>query len=148
MKVILLQDVMHLGNKGDIKEVKDGYARNFLFPRGLAKIATAAVIKEMEQMEQEKAVDLRARESAFGQALARLKDATINLQAKANKQGGLFRAISKKQILAALNKQGFDAIQEDDIQITEPIKKIGEHAAVVKRGETEGQLKIMVKAKV
>lgn len=146
MKIILLQNVPHLGQKGDIKDVKDGYARNFLFLKNLAKPASAGAIKEAAILKTKRESGLAVEKSAFAQAIGRFKDSVIEFEAKTNEQGGLFRAISKKQIAAKLVKIGFKDISESDILIKEPIKKIGEHEASLKRGEIRGMLKIRVKS--
>ncbi|MEK7599099.1 MAG: 50S ribosomal protein L9 [Patescibacteria group bacterium] len=146
MKVILLQNLPHLGQKGDIKDVKDGYARNFLFPQNLAKPASEGAIKEAEALKTKRESGLAVQKSAFAEAAGKLKDSVIEFEAKTNEQGGLFRAISKKQIAAKLAKIGFKDISESEILIKEPIKKTGEHEAIIERGEIRGTLKVRVKS--
>lgn len=147
MKVLLLKDVPNLGQKGDIKEAKDGYARNFLFARGFAKTATSNVIREAEKIKKESENKNKAEISDFEKALAKLKDVQIVIEAKANEQGGLFRAISVKQILSALEKAGIEEIGEKDIRIKEPLKSVGEHIVDINRGGISGKIKVVVKAK-
>ncbi|QQG46359.1 MAG: 50S ribosomal protein L9 [Candidatus Niyogibacteria bacterium] len=147
MKVLLLQDVAQLGQKGDIKEVKDGYGRNFLLARGLAKLLTPDVLQEAEALRKQRESAHILEASAFETALKNLKDKNIVIEAKANEQGGLFRAVSAKQILASLKKSGIEKIKEEDLLIKEPIKKIGIHEIEAKRGEISGKIKIAVKTK-
>lgn len=144
MKVILLEDVTRLGQKGDVKEVKKGYARNFLLRRNLVKPATPETLKEVEKLRAQKEIELRAAQSEFQTMIDKLNNITVVLEAKANEQGGLFRAITKKQIVSGLAKQGFTMLEEDDIYITEPIKKIGEYIVTIQRGNTSGKLKIVL----
>jgi large subunit ribosomal protein L9 len=146
MKIILLRDYNHLGQKGDVKDVKDGYARNFLFPRNLAAPASPAAIREAAAVKTKRESGFIAEKSAFAEIARRLKESIIEFEAKTNEQGGLFRAISKKQIAAKLAKIGFKDISESDILIKEPIKKIGEHEAIIERGEIRQTLKLRVKS--
>ncbi len=147
MKIILLKDVAQLGQKGDIKEVKDGYGRNFLLARGLAKLLTPDVLREAEALKKQRESAHILEASAFETALKNLKDKNIVIEAKANEQGGLFRAVSAKQIIAALKKAGGKEITEADLKINEPIKNIGEHNLEIKRREASEKIKIVVKAK-
>ncbi len=147
MKVLLLKDVLHLGQAGDIKEAKEGFARNFLFARGLAKPASASAVLESQKLKKEREEKNKAVLSAFEEALNRLKDMEIILEAKTNEQGGLFRAISAKQIASAINKQGVKDITDSDILIENAVKKAGEHEVEARRGDISGKIKITVKAK-
>jgi len=147
MKVILLKDVLHLGQKGEVKEAKEGYARNFLFPHGLAKPATSENLKEAERLKRERETKNQSELAGFQTALDKLKESGIEMEAKANEQGGLFRAITPKQIISALAKNGAGEIKEDDLNIEEPIKKTGEHSIEIKRLDISGKIKILVKAK-
>lgn len=105
MKVILLQDVKGLGKKGDIVNAKDGYARNFLFPKNLAKEATEGNIKVLEEQKAAK----RAREAeelAKAKELAeRLSQLTVELKGKSGENGKLFGSITTKDVSEALKKQ-------------------------------------------
>jgi len=105
VKVILLQDVKGLGKKGDIVNAKDGYARNFLFPKNLAKEATEGNIKVLEEQKAAK----RAREAeelAKAKELAeRLSQLTVELKGKSGENGKLFGSITTKDVSEALKKQ-------------------------------------------
>lgn len=130
MKVILLQDVKKIGMKGDIKEVADGYARNFLLPQNLAILATPLAIenfkKQAEAARQAAETDLKATQ----ELASRLDGQEVRLKAKASKDGKLFGGISPAQIASALEKKGF-IIFKNQIVISEPIKSIGEHKVAV-----------------
>lgn len=124
MKVIFLQDVKGQGKKGEIKDVAEGYARNFLLPRGLAQLATAGAQKNLEQMKaaEEKK---KARELQEAQALAaRLSKMTLVIKAKAGESGRLFGAITSKQIAEALEKEKVK-IDRRKIELDEPIRSLG-----------------------
>jgi large subunit ribosomal protein L9 len=129
MKVILLQDVPELGDKGDIKEVALGHARNFLIPKGLAKEGTPEAIAEIEAQKQKQAkaaeVDLVKTE----ELAQKLEGQTMEISAKVNEEGTLYAAISPAKIAAALAMKGFEV--RDDQIVTEHIKEVGEHEVVI-----------------
>ena len=132
MKVILLQDVRALGKAGEIVKVNDGYARNMLFPKNLAKEATAGNIKALENKkaaEAEKKAEQKAEATKIKEALA---GEVITLKSKGGEGGRLFGAVTNVDIAAAIKAQkGFD-IDKKKISIPSPIKTAGEHTAEVK----------------
>ena len=132
MKVILLQDVRALGTAGEIVKVNDGYARNMLFPKNLAKEATAGNIKALENKkaaEAEKKAEQKAEATKIKEALA---DEVITLKSKGGEGGRLFGAVTNVDIAAAIKAQkGFD-IDKKKISIPSPIKTAGEHTAEIK----------------
>ncbi len=132
MKVILLQDVRALGKAGEIVKVNDGYARNMLFPKNLAKEATAGNIKALENKkaaEAEKKAEQKAEATKIKEALA---DEVITLKSKGGEGGRLFGAVTNVDIAAAIKSQkGFD-IDKKKISIPSPIKTAGEHTAEIK----------------
>ena len=132
MKVILLQDVRALGKAGEIVKVNDGYARNMLFPKNLAKEATAGYIKALENKkaaEAEKKAEQKAEATKIKEALA---DEVITLKSKGGEGGRLFGAVTNVDIAAAIKAQkGFD-IDKKKISIPSPIKTAGEHTAEIK----------------
>lgn len=105
MKVIFLKDVKGQGKKGELKEISEGYARNFLFPKGLAKEATDSNMKTLEA--QQKSEEKRKeREKQDAQELAlKLNELTVKIKAKAGEGGRLFGAISSKQVVEAMEEQ-------------------------------------------
>lgn len=127
MEVILLKDVRGVGRKGEIKQVADGYGRNYLLALGLAKAATggvrAAVV--LEQVQKTKK-EMRAAEE-LGNQVATLDGQQITIEAKANPAGGLFAAINETQVVQAVKDQLGMTLRSDLIVIDEPIKQVGEH---------------------
>lgn len=105
MKVILLQDVKGTGKKGELHNVSDGYARNFLLPRGLAREADAQALNELKNAEQSRQHKI-AVETAEAKANAeRLQDKVVEITAKAGQGGRLFGSVTSKEIAAALKQQ-------------------------------------------
>ena len=132
MKVILLEDVRSLGKAGDIVKVSDGYARNMLLPKKLAKEATAGNIKALEN---KKAAEAEQREKDKAEAIVireALESEVINLVSKGGDSGRLFGAVTNVDIANAIKEQkGFD-IDKKKIRISSPIKTIGEYEAEIK----------------
>ncbi len=124
MKVIFLQDVKGQGKKGEVKNVSEGYARNFLLPKGLVKEASDGAMKTLEVQsasEQKK----KEREKEDAQKLGeRLGELTIGIKAKAGEGGRLFGAITSKQVAEALAAQGI-TIDKRKIELAEPIRTLG-----------------------
>jgi large subunit ribosomal protein L9 len=125
MKIVLRQDVDNLGNKGDIVDVADGYARNYLVPRGFALKATAGVQKQADAMRRNReARDKRERETA--QALAaQFEGRTISIKARAGGEGKLFGSVTTVDIADAVHKQTGAEIDRRKIALDEPLKELG-----------------------
>lgn len=130
MKIILKEDVKNLGYEGDLAEVKDGYARNFLFPRGFAVEANKGNLAqwELEKEEREKrhAENLQAAEAMK----ARMEAESIQISAKAGEEGKLFGAVTSQDIADRLAEKGFE-IDKKKIE-TENIKSLGKHEIPVR----------------
>jgi large subunit ribosomal protein L9 len=131
MKVLLKNDVPKIGKKGELLDVKEGYARNFLIPNGLAIEATGGTMKQYE--EEKKAVDRRkAKEKEDAQALAaKIKGLTVTLRHKAGDEGRLFGSITSAEVSEALKQKGFE-IDKKQIVLDEPIRLCGTHEVKIK----------------
>jgi len=131
MKVLLKSDVPKIGKKGELLEVKEGYARNFLIPNGLAIEASGGALKQVE--EEKKASDRKkAKEKEEAQTLAdKLKGLSIVLKHKAGEEGRLFGSITSAEIAEALKQKGFE-IDKKKIVLDEPIRLVGSHEAKIK----------------
>ena len=131
MKVILKDDVKNVGNMGDIVKVTDGYARNYLVPRGLAVEASSKNVKSVEHEKriiQEKAKKIR---NSAEDLSDRISKVTLVVKANAGEEGKLFGSVTTMDIAEALKNEGFD-IDKKKISLDEPIKRIGEHTVNVK----------------
>ena len=132
MKVVLRDDVENLGTKGDVVEVADGYARNFLVPRGLAMKATKGVLAQAESMRRSRAAkDVRDREAAQAQA-SQLACTRIEIKARAGVEGKLFGSVTTSDIADALNAKFGVEIDRRRIALDEPVKEISEVEVAVK----------------
>lgn len=145
MLVLLKQDVKGSGKAGDIVKVSDGYARNMLFPRGLAVEATEGNIRAAEK-QKEKQAERAAEEKAGALELSEsLKAKEITIKAKAGEGGRLFGAITSKDISAALMEQLDLDIDKKKIELDSPIKNVGTFTAVLKLyQEIKADLKVNV----
>jgi large subunit ribosomal protein L9 len=125
VRVVLRADVETLGHKGDLLEVSDGYARNYLVPRGLAIRATMGVVKQAEAMRRNRAArDARDREAAQDVA-DRLSGRRIEITARAGEGGKLFGSVTAADVTAALHAQAGVEIDRRDLRLGEPIKELG-----------------------
>ena len=132
MKVILKQDVKTIGKKDEIHEVSDGYARNFLFPRGLAAPADAAAVN-MARTKSEAKEHHAAEALAAAQALAdKVKDKTVTLKAKGGASGRLFGKITAKDVAEELSKAVGTELDKRKVELERDIKDFGTYSATVK----------------
>ena len=145
MKVIFQQDVKGQGKKGEMKEVSDGYARNYLLPRNLVIEASADNLNAMKLKEKARQKQL-AREIAEAQEDAkRLESVLLKIPAKAGATGRLFGSITSKEITEALQEQAGIAIEKQKIVQAEPIKAFGSFEVKVKLGhEVSGTIHLLV----
>jgi large subunit ribosomal protein L9 len=132
MKVILTQDVKKLGLKGELKEVSDGYARNFLLPKNLAVEATAKRIKELDERKVSSDRKKEKEEEQARSIKAQLEGKTINVKAKMGKDGKLYGAVTAQEISDAIKSQlGID-LDKRKVELKENIKHEGEHTVKLK----------------
>jgi large subunit ribosomal protein L9 len=146
MEVILKDDVVNLGHRGDLVKVADGYARNFLLPRKLALQATSANKAVVEQMKNA-AARRSATEKAQAETLAvKLEPVVLDFTRKSGEAGHLFGSVTSADIAAALEAKGFE-IDRRKIQLAEPIKTVGEHTVTIKLyREVAAHIKVNVAA--
>ena len=146
MKVILTQDVRGQGKRGQMIEVSDGYARNFLLPRKLAQEATADNINTM-RMNDKATQERQAKERAEALELRnRMKDMTVVVTAKGGGAGRLFGSVTNTEVSEALVKQAGIQLDKRKIILDEPIKSVGVYTVKCKLGyEINAELKIEVK---
>ncbi len=146
MKVILLKDVKGLGKAGDLVNAKDGYARNFLFPKGNAVEATPANLKKWEE---EKAQEAEKKEKEYEEALKlkeKLENISVIIEGKAGEGGRLFGSITSKDIADALKSQHKIDMDKRKIELKDNIKSLGITEVDVRvYAELLGKLKVNVK---
>jgi large subunit ribosomal protein L9 len=127
MKVILSSDVEKLGQKGDVVTVADGYARNFLVPRGLAMRASKGGLRQAEDMKRARVeADRKEKEEAAGK-VAKLAASNVYISARAGEEGKLFGSVTKSDVARAIEEQLGEAVDRQKIRLEEPIRSLGVH---------------------
>jgi large subunit ribosomal protein L9 len=132
MKLILTAPIDNLGSPGDVVEVKDGYGRNFLIPRGFAIRWTRGGEKQIEGIKRSRAArEIRGLDHAED-VRGQLEELTIDLPARAGDTGKLFGAVTAGDVAAAIKKAGGPSIDKRAVQIAKPIKTVGLHTVGIK----------------
>lgn len=148
MKVIFLTDVRGQGKKNELKEVSDGYARNYLLPRKLATEATADTLNTMKLKEKAREAQLAKEKSNAEELAAKLESLIVKISANAGTGGKLFGSVTSKEISDALMAQHKIFIDKNKIVQPEPIKSFGSYAIKCKLGfEISGIINIVVAEK-
>jgi large subunit ribosomal protein L9 len=131
MKVLLCEDIRKLGWLGDVVDVTEGYARNYLLPQGLAKVATEGNIRAIAKAKAERAAERLKERKRLETAAEAVNGAEAVLAAKANEHGVLFGSITDRMIAANLREQGF-AVADEVVRLPEHIKQVGSHSVTLK----------------
>jgi large subunit ribosomal protein L9 len=144
MRVILLQNIDRLGKKYDIKEVADGYARNFLIPRSLAKIATEETLKRLEVQKEAEAKKAEEELRKIQELASTIDGQEVMLPVRVGDEGQLFELITNQRILEKLKKAGFE-IKKTQIDLLKPIEELGEFPVKIKFAHNlEAEIKVIV----
>ena len=148
MQVILKKEVQNLGEVGDIVNVKDGYARNFLLPQGAAEIATAGALENREKnIARIKAKQEKLHQEALTKAEAIEKFGKLELSAKAGESGKLFGTITTKKLTEELQAQAGIEVDRKTVSLNAPINKIGEFTMLIKlTSKVKTELKVVITA--
>ncbi len=144
MKVILLSDVEDLGKKYEVKEVKDGHARNFLIPNGLAKPATKQALKwlddQKEVIEKEAEEDLKKTQ----ELASNLDGLEVNIAMKIGEEGQFFESVNTQKISEKLKEMGFE-VKKSEITLEKPIKELGEFPVKINlEHNLEAEIRLLV----
>ncbi len=144
MEVILKESIKSLGSAGDIVNVADGYARNYLIPQGKAVIATSKNIKQLERQQEairKKAAQLKADLEALAAQLNKLE---IEIPVKVGESGKLYGSVTSMDIAKAISDKGY-SVDRKKIQLDEPIKELGEYSILIKLApEVDATIKLNV----
>ena len=145
MKVIFSTDVRGQGKKGEMKEVSDGYARNYLLPRGLAVAATQDNLNAMKLRDAAKKRQMELEKAAAEENAKKLEGIIVKVKAKAGDSGRLFGSVTSKEIAEALAEQHGIVIEKNKIVQSEPIKSFGSYEVKCKFGyEISGVIHVLV----
>jgi large subunit ribosomal protein L9 len=131
MKVMLIKDVYKLGHAGDVKKVADGYGRNFLLPQGLAVVATAGALKQVEKIRKQAEIR-RTKENTELQGLAdQIKDVVLTFGAKAGDTGKLYGSVTTQEVATALSEETRFEVKKHQVDM-QPIRNLGEFTANIR----------------
>jgi large subunit ribosomal protein L9 len=131
MKIILQKSVEKLGHPGDIVEVADGYARNYLVPRGLAVKATRGGMRHIESLKRAHGVRVSAARAEAETEAKRLAGTPITVYARVGEEGRLFGSVTSAEIAAEIERQSGVVVDRHDVHLAEPIRSVGSHEARV-----------------
>lgn len=146
MKIILKEDVHNLGQAGDIKDVADGYARNYLIPQGMAARATAGAMKDFEHRQEVQAKKHERMKKRSETLAQRLTAHTLTFEVKTGETGQLYGSITNADIAEALEQELDVEIDRRDIALAEPLREVGEHFVPIHlMDEVEPQIQVIVK---
>jgi large subunit ribosomal protein L9 len=144
MKVVLLKDISKIGKKYEIKNVSDGYARNFLFPNKLAEVATEDKIKQLESLKNSLEGEKRKKTLEFQKIIEKIHTAKITFYLKSDEKGSVFGAIKESDIVNKLKDFGL-VLDSEQILIDKHLKSLGEHKIKIKFSpEIEAEIKIVI----
>ncbi len=147
MKVILKTAVDNLGRAGDVKDVADGYARNFLLPRKLAETATPSALKYWEKGKEKRAQAVAAEVKAAQEIAGKLAGVSLSFSMPASEEGKLFGSVGKTDVLKSLKAAGFE-VPKNSVRLETALKTVGEHDVDLRLApEVSAKVKVVVSAR-
>jgi large subunit ribosomal protein L9 len=147
MKIILQQDVAKLGEKGTVQTVKDGFARNYLIPQGLAKMATPGELRHLADLHEVQERKIVKQEQQLQSLAERITGQTLTFTARAGEQGRLYGSITAGDIAEKLGAAVKSEIDRRKVMLDEPIRQLGEHAVTINLvGRLRPQVKVVVES--
>ncbi len=135
MKIILADDIETLGHKGDVVTVADGYARNFLIPKGMALTATKGALKQAELMQKARGDRMEKEKSEAASKVAVLAAASVYISARAGEEGHLFGSVTKADVARGIEDQLGEVVDRQQIVLDEPIRSLGTHSVEIRLHE-------------
>ncbi len=144
MKVILLQNIENIGKKFDVKEVKNGYARNFLIPKGLVKLATKEALKWLETQKEIQEKNAEGELKGVQETVSKIDGLEVIIPVKIGEKGQFFEKIDPRDISEKIKEAGFK-IKKNQIDLAEPIKELGEFPVKIKfEHNLEAEIKVII----
>jgi large subunit ribosomal protein L9 len=135
MKVILADNIESLGDKGDVVTVADGYARNFLIPKGKALFATKGALRQAEMMQRARVEREQKEKEAAAAKVAQLASSPIYISARAGEGGRLFGSVTKSDVARGIQEQLGEMVDRHNVLLEDPIRTLGKHQVEVKLHE-------------
>jgi large subunit ribosomal protein L9 len=146
MKIILLKDIPKIGRKGDVKDVADGYALNFVLPQKLGVKATAGGIKKVEASKSAIESERKMQENLLSKSLENLSTITVTITEKANEKGHLFEGIRAERLAQEIQKQSGIVLDAGFIELEKPLKEVGNFIVAISAHGKKGKVKVVIEA--
>lgn len=144
MELLLKQNVEHVGRIGDVVKVKPGYARNYLLPRGLAVMVTKTNVAEIERARAAAMAEEVQRVAGLKDLAAKIAEASVTIEGRANAEGHLFGSVSGSNVAAALREKGIP-VEDRQVRLESPLKEIGVYDVLVHlHADVEAKVKVWV----
>ncbi|MFN9703487.1 MAG: 50S ribosomal protein L9 [Planctomycetota bacterium] len=144
MELLLKQNVEHVGRIGDVVKVKPGYARNYLLPRGLAVMVTKTNVAEIERARAAAMAEEVQRVAGLKDLAAKIAEASVTIEGRANAEGHLFGSVSGSNVAAALREKGIP-VEDKQVRLESPLKEIGVYDVLVPlHAAVEAKVKVWV----
>ena len=143
MKVILIKNIQGYGQVGDIKEVKEGYAKNYLFPQKLAEVVSTRKIQDIKDKKKREDKKKKTATKNKDKLAQKINGKAFKFNLNADETGTLYIKLNAKHISEKLRKGGYD-ILEKDVNLSSPIKKIGEYVVELRLGNAKPKIKILI----
>lgn len=144
MKIIFLKDVPKMGHRYEVKDMADGYARNFLLPRNLAVIATDSEMKRLAALRTAAEEDAQVRTDLLEKAFSHMSEYSLVFTRKANEKGNLFDAVDRREIALKLEAEHHIALDPEHFDIAKPLKTIGDHDVPLEVNGKKAILKVII----
>lgn len=143
MKVVFIKNVAGIGKIGDVKEVKDGYAKNFLLPQKLADKVSDRKVQEIKDIKKKEEKKKKTAIKNKDRLASKIDGKSFKFNLKADETGTLYTKLNSKYIADKIKKGGYDVL-EKEIKLASPIKKIGEYTVELRLGNTKPKIKILI----
>lgn len=144
MEIILLRDVAKVGRKGTVVTVSEGYALNFLIPKGMARAATASALRDLESNKAKQNESREHEEKKIAEAITSLDGKTVTIRTQLNEQGHAFATIKPEDITAAMYDQYGISLPQEALALSEPLREGGTHMIPLTGGGIKGELTLSV----
>jgi len=143
MKVVLLKNIPSIGKIGDVREVKEGYAKNFLIPKKLAEAANQRKVQELSAKQKKEEKKKKSAEKNKQRIASNINGKTLKLKLQADNTGTLYKKLTARYIVSQLKKSGLD-ITEKELVLNSPIKKTGEYTIELRMAGSKPKIKILI----
>ena len=147
MKIILLKDIPKIGRKFEVKDMSDGYALNFVIPKGLGMKATTEALAKLDKDKKEHQVKVKITEDLLRKDIEAVSKDTIKIEAKANENGHLFAGISAKELSEEIEKQTRIKLESHFILLDKPIREVGNFILDIDANGIKSKIKVEVSTK-